>query len=60
MLVLLGPIIVCVGERELTFTPIYDVVFTDEISGKSDSGSNQLLKETPPRLLSDIVLLKLN
>jgi len=33
-------------EGGLTFTPWYGMVFTVEISGKSDSESNQLVRET--------------
>jgi len=34
-------------EWELTFTPRWGVVFTDEISGKSDAESNQFVRGNP-------------
>jgi len=54
------PILGMLTEGEFTFTHIYGMELTDEISGKSTSESNHTLKDASSISFSDMVLFKLN
>jgi len=48
------------AEEEITFTAGFGVEFTDNISVKSDSESNQLVRGASYKSASDIVIFLMN